>query len=56
MISAKKYSLAKRQIFKLSLELGKYRDHDIIGVVMANTVYNTYWIYKQAFDKKKPIY
>lgn len=47
IISAKKYSLAKKEIFKLSLELGKYRDGDIIGSIMANTVHNTYWIYKQ---------
>lgn len=53
MISAKKYSLAKKEIFKMSLELGKYRDRDIIGCIMANTAHNVYWMYRRVLESEE---
>lgn len=53
MISAKKYSLAKKEIFKLSLELGKYRERDIIGCIMANTAHNVYWMYRRVLESEE---
>ncbi len=35
------------------MELGQYRDRDIICSIMANTVHSTYWIFKQVEVKQK---
>jgi hypothetical protein len=46
ILSAKKTLMSSKEIFQLSLELGKYHQSDIIGSIMANTVHNTYWLYR----------
>lgn len=47
LLSAKKYSLAKNEVFKLYSELGKYDDNYQIASIIANTVHSVYWVTTQ---------
>jgi hypothetical protein len=46
ILSARKTLLNQRDIYQLSLELGKYQERDIIGSIITNTIHNIYWLYR----------
>lgn len=44
IMSAKKYSLSKCDVFKIYSEMGKYTESCQIATITANTVHNNYWV------------
>ena len=44
LLGAKKYSLAKNEVFKIYSELGKFDENHQSGTIIANTVHNIYWL------------
>lgn len=44
MISAKRYSMKNRELFKFSLDIGKYEAQECIARMNANLLHNEYWI------------